>query len=164
VGLGPTRAFLGCAAGRLTRRHIDIDVGRASPDRSAVSRLGRAGNSAIARPTGSAASAATRVSAASSAATRSRTASTTSSRRAASCRARVGSRACSTGRTGRTASVLGSASRCAAGVGPSGRGACAASSRARTVLGRARGAARSLSSGGLLGSARVTGAIDRVAG
>src|SRR5439155_1484770 len=83
VGLGPTRAFLGCAAGRLTRRHIDIDVGRASPDRSAVSRLGRAGNSAIAHPTGRAASAATRVSAASSAATPSRTASTTSSRRAA---------------------------------------------------------------------------------
>ena len=71
------------------------------------------------------------------------------------------SRAC---RTGRTASVLGSARRCAAGVGPSGRGACAASSRAGTVLGRARGAARSLSSGSLLGSARGARALDRMAG
>jgi len=157
VGLGPTRAFVGGAAGRCaTRQHADIDLGRAAPGRSDVSRLGRARRSATAWSAGSsAASAACRVSPASSAAARSR---------AAAGRARVAGRACCPGRsTGSTASVVGSARRRAARVGPSGRRTCPASGRARAGVGRARRAARGRSSVELLGGARCARTLDRMA-
>ena len=167
MGLGPTRAFVGHHAGSLTWQHADIDVGRTAPDRRAVSSLGRAWRSARACSTGirtaargSAASAATRRGA-TSAATLSRAASTSAGRRTTSSRACVGSRVCRP--CGSTASVLGSARRCAARVGPSGRRTGAASGRARSVVGRACRAARSLRSGWFLGGARGARALDRMA-
>ena len=170
MGLGPTRAFVGRAAGRLTWQHADIDVGRTAPDRRAVSSLGRGWRPASACSTGirtaargSAASAATR-GGATSAATLSRAASTSAGRRTASSRACVGRRACRPGRPcGSTASVLGSARRCAARVGPSGRRTGAAPGRARSFVGRACRAARGLRSGWFLGGARGARALDRMA-
>ena len=176
MGLGPSRAFLGRAAGRLPspRQRADIDVGRAAAARSAVSGLGCARCSATACSTGgrtaadgSAASAAARGSAAPAAScSRTASASTSAGRCAASTCARLGSRAGRPGYSGSTSSVLGSACRCAARVGPSGRSTWPGSGRARSVMGRSRGAARSLSPRRVMGGAgrvRPQLAIDRVA-
>ena len=178
MGLGPSRAFLGRAAGRLPspRQRADIDVGRAAAARSAVSGLGCARCSATACSTGgrtaadgSAASAAARGSAAPAAScsrTASASASTSAGRCAASTCACVGSRAGRPGYSGSTSSVVGSACRCAARVGPSGRSTWPGSGRARSVMGRSRGAARSLSPRRVMGGAgrvRPQLAIDRVA-
>ena len=167
VGLSSTGACLGRtrgsrAFGKLTWQHADIHLGRAASGGSAVSELGRAWRSAIAwtigrRTTagGSAASAAT-IGGTASAATISRSASTTARRSAASSRAIVGRRPC---RRGRAASVLGSARGCAAGLGSSGRGFRAASRGPGSVVGRARVAARGLSTRGVMGSSRLASAF-----
>ena len=167
VGLSSTGALVGRARGsrafgKLTWQHADIHLGCAASGGSAVSGLGRAWRCAIACTTGrripaggSAASAAT-LGCTASAATLSRSASTSARRRAASSRAFVGRRAC---RRGRAASVLGSARRCAAGVGSSRRGFRAASRGPRSVVGRARVAARGLSTRGIMGSSRLASAF-----
>jgi len=168
VGLGPTRAFVGCAAGRCARQHADIDLGRAAPGRSDVSGLGRARRSATTWSAGSsAASAAGRGSAASSA-SGSHAASSSSAAacgRAAAARACVAASACCPGRfTGSTASVVGGARRRAARLGPSGRRrTCHAAGRTRAGVERARRAARVGSSVELLGGARRACALNRTA-
>lgn len=167
MGLGPTRALVGRkrAAGRFTRQHADIDLGRASSDRSAVSGLGCARGAAIAGSAGShAASAAGRGRAASSA-PRSRAASSAAAcSRAAAARACVAVRASCPGTFPRsTAPVVGSARRRAARVGPSGRRICPASGRAGAGVGHARCAARRPSCVQLLGAARRARALDRMA-
>jgi hypothetical protein len=170
MGLGPTRAFVGRAAGRraagrLTRQHADIDLGRAAADWSAVSGLGRARCSATDWSTGSrAASAAGRGSAASSAPRSCAASAAAAGSRAAAACARVAGRAwCSRRFPCSTASVMGSARRRAASLGSSGRRTCPASGRARTIVGRARGAARGRSFVELLGGPRRAPALDRMA-
>jgi len=166
VGLGPTRAFVGDAAGRCaTRQHADIDLGRAAPGRSDVAGLGRARRSATACCTGRHAAAAGRGSAAAAAAGShaSSSAAAAGSRAAATC-ACVAGRACRPGSFAcSTASVVGSARRRAARMGPSGRRTCAGTSRARTIVGRVRGASRGRGSVQLLGGARRASALDRMA-
>jgi hypothetical protein len=163
VGLGPTRAFVGCAAGWLTREHAGVDRGRIS-DGSSVPSLGRAccphGRTAAG---GRASTAPARCGAASTAASSCTPAAAPGC--AAAGTARMGSRPRWSSRaSGGPTSVMGSARRRTACMGTAGRRPPAASGLARSVVGRACGAGRGFSPGGLVGGAgRAASAVDRLA-